>query len=213
MFSRAERPHVTIYYLFGSASLAWFAFGVPRMFIVYPELRSEPAVLIHLSASFVTILCCVCNHLWTPKVLGDRWKIIHIYCGRLGCVASCVGAIFGEIHVFLVYTKTGSINYLLVAVGVWQFFCTVKLFSHAKKNQAERTQGQQPLVGSDPMVSANSEADHNHCEKGKQVNTNLHIHYAHSLFYTLVSDLCGHVSSMWRIRRWALTEKQFWWIG
>jgi len=194
--------NITLYWLFSSFCLfSWFFIGIPKLLRRQPEIITEPgSVLVHLSASFGTVVTCICNHWRTPKILGSRWKVLHIYTGRIGAVLSVIGAIFGELRVYMEYVETGSYNFILAAVGIWQIYCTVNLVRFIKRaqaaarrmealkneNQGQTSNGFGPPNNEVEEVNSNYNALDQIAEAERDFSScmDLHIHYTHALFYT-----------------------------
>lgn len=157
--------NITLYWIFATMSLmSWFVLGIPKLFRNHPHIVQQPIVITHLTCSFLTCLCCMFNHWRTPKVLGEKWKLFHVYVGRCGAYFSLIGACCGEIRTFIEYYDTGSLNVFLVAVGIWQTYCTVNLVKHIRRAKAIQR----------------SEGANDHFKK----YMDLHIYYTHALFYT-----------------------------
>lgn len=187
--------NVTVYWIFATMSLlSWFAFGIPKLTANDPNILKSVIVVAHLAASLCTTIACIFNHWRTPNVLGQKWKIIHVYFGRFGVYCSVVGGVCGMWRVVHAWFAEGKeFNVILMLVGAWQITCSVQLFRHIRRAKL-RVEPSANVTAPHEIHLLSARVDGHVSENSLRVDIrenspsehslSQHVYYAHALFYT-----------------------------
>ena len=166
----STRPrNVNIYWLGATGLLSsWFVIGgksLPAHILKRNDTR------IHLFGSALTAMSCCLNIYGIPGSYTKKYRYLHTYIGKIGLIASFVGATAGLARITSVYIENGyQLDGMIVGLGytgIYQLYCTYKVYTNINK-----------FLTKNSKDTINSGSDNSE----KKDYLPQHVKYAHYLF-------------------------------